>query len=172
MHWKVSGMAKQRNWEKIKAEYITGNLSLRKTAEKFGISESTVCRRAEREHWYQEKLDSKHRVATKVVQEAEAKQVSIASKELELLDTIEGILDAALSDAKQFNRYIIQEHTGYGKTQTSEQLFEKIDMRAVKDVVQTLALIRKMREEYELKESPGVNSIHITFGNAEDSWCQ
>ncbi len=37
MHWKVSGMAKQRNWEKIKAEYITGNLSLRKTAEKFGV---------------------------------------------------------------------------------------------------------------------------------------
>ena len=107
-----------------------------------------------------------------MVQKAEAKQVSIASKELELLDTIEGILDAALSDAKQFNRYIIQEHTGYGKTQTSEQLFEKIDMRAIKDVVQTLALIRKMRIEYELKESPESNIIHITIGNAEDSWCE
>lgn len=32
------------NWERIKAAYITSDLGLRKTAEKFGMSESTVCR--------------------------------------------------------------------------------------------------------------------------------
>ena len=58
-------MAKQRNWEKIKTEYITGNLSFRKTAEKFGVPFQTLAQRASREHWYQDKVVSKNNVVTR-----------------------------------------------------------------------------------------------------------
>ncbi len=171
MHWKVSGMAKQRNWEKIKAEYITGNLSLRKTAEKFGVPKATLFQRASKENWYQEKLDSKSKVVASAVQNAEEKQIRVATKELELLDKIEACLDKALSDVDQFNRHIVQEHAGRGKTETSEMLFSKMDMRALKDAVQALRMIHDLRVDCEDNSSQKAHEVLVRFADmCSENW--
>ena len=53
------------NWTKIKAEYLKGGISYRKLAEKHGISESTLTKRAIRESW----ADDLQQVGSKVAAE-------------------------------------------------------------------------------------------------------
>ncbi len=52
VNWKV-------DWSKIKAEYITGtDTSYRKLAEKYGIHESVITKRAVAEKWYPAKRNT------------------------------------------------------------------------------------------------------------------
>ena len=56
------------NWRKIKAEYISGKESQRALAEKYGVSRSTLIRRANKEHWTQKRKAAETEVEKKVQQ--------------------------------------------------------------------------------------------------------
>ena len=58
-------MAKKPNWDAIKAEYLRGGISIKKLAEKHGVSFDTLKKRANREAWG----DARHQVGTEVAQE-------------------------------------------------------------------------------------------------------
>ena len=114
-------MARKVNWEKIKTEYITGDISQRKLAEKYGVPYSTLRDRARKDTWFKQRKKSRQKVVSKSVQKVEAKQVQVATKELTLLDKIEKHLDRAISDVDQFNRYIVTEQVGHGMTERRAQ---------------------------------------------------
>ena len=63
------------NWRKIKAEYISGRESQRALAEKYGVSRSTLIRRANKEHWTQ-KRKAADTESEKKVQEKTAEIIS------------------------------------------------------------------------------------------------
>lgn len=139
-------MARKVDWEKIKTEYITGNISYRKLAEKYKIALTTLTSRAKKEKWYDEKLKSKDRIVRKAVQKAENRQANVYAKELTLLNKLESHLDKALSDVDQFNRHIVSEGIGEGMSVTEERLYSKADMRALADAAKTLQLVEKMKK--------------------------
>lgn len=56
------------NWRKIKAEYISGKESQRALAEKYGVSRSTLIRRANKEHWTQKRRETETEAERKVQQ--------------------------------------------------------------------------------------------------------
>ena len=56
------------NWRKIKAEYISGKESQRALAEKYGVSRSTLIRRANKEHWTQKRKAAETETEKKVQQ--------------------------------------------------------------------------------------------------------
>lgn len=163
-------MARKVNWEKIKTEYITGDISQRKLAEKYGVPYSTLRDRARKDTWFKQRKKSRQKVVSKSVQKVEAKQVQVATKELTLLDKIEKHLDRAISDVDQFNRYIVTEQVGHGMTETSEQMYSKADMKALKDAMQTLAMIEKMKQERLDRANNASNEIRVRFvdGSAEE----
>lgn len=73
------------DWEKIKTEYITGDISLRKLADKYGINQARLLSRANREKWADEKKQIAIKVKTKIQEEivnAQAKEQFDAVKEL------------------------------------------------------------------------------------------
>ena len=90
------------DWEKIRAEYIAGGISLRDLAKKHGVSKDAICRRARAEEW---KL-SRDKTATKVRQktedavvarqsEAYAENADIAARiRMKLLERLEREIDA------------------------------------------------------------------------------
>jgi DNA-binding Lrp family transcriptional regulator len=59
---------KRLNWHNIRGEYISGGISLREIAEKYGISFSTVQKRCQREKWTEAREKAKVKVAENVVQ--------------------------------------------------------------------------------------------------------
>ncbi len=61
------------DWLKIKTEYINGNISYRKLAEKYGIPFPTLRDRATGEKWSDQRNKHRERVVTKTEQKAEEK---------------------------------------------------------------------------------------------------
>lgn len=161
-------MARKVNWEKIKTEYITGDISQQKLAIKYGVAVTTLKSRAQREHWYRDRESSRSKVVQKAVRKVETKQAKVASKELTLLDKIERHLDRAISDVDQFNRYIVTEQVGHGMTETSEQMYSKADMKALKDAMQVLAMVEKMKQERLDRANNASNEMRVKFVDGSD----
>lgn len=59
---------KRVNWKKIKAEYLAGDISYRKLADKYGVSEAALTRKAVKDEW------AKKRDEVRSKSEAKAKQ--------------------------------------------------------------------------------------------------
>ena len=69
------------NWAKLRNEYINGNISYRKLAEKHGISESTLMQRASREKWATAREEHRSRIEARTQQKTVEK---ISEKESDL----------------------------------------------------------------------------------------
>lgn len=138
----------QFDWVKIKTEYITGNIGQKALAKKYGVSANILQKRARTEKWVEEKK----KFAVKVVEKAVQKEVNRASaelaKELRAADMASDVILKALEDSKQFNRWIVTE-AGDGWTITDEKVFEKVDMRSMKDAVATLKMIEQLKRSVQ-----------------------
>lgn len=77
------------NWRKIKAEYIAGGISQRAIAEKYGISQATVERRAKKEKWTTKRREAEGKSIEKVT---EKKAEAVADNALLLEKIKTGIL--------------------------------------------------------------------------------
>lgn len=73
------------DWKRIRAEYIAGDTSYRKLAEKYGVSFNTLKTRAIEEQWYKQRQQKEHRTATKIVE-------TLSNQEAK---TVIGIMDVA-----------------------------------------------------------------------------
>lgn len=88
------------DWQKIKTEYITTDTSYRKLAQKYGVDQATVARRAKKEGWREGKQQHDSDVQAKIMKSLEAQQVNRASRLRnvadKLLGKVEGLLDEEL----------------------------------------------------------------------------
>ena len=66
---------KRVNWNKIRAEYIGGGISQRKLAKKYGVSETTLMKKANAEGWHGLRADADSR-STAIAQQKTADAVS------------------------------------------------------------------------------------------------
>lgn len=138
-------MSRKVDWTEAKTEYVTGDISYREIAEKNGVSLSTVGKVAKKEGWSAARAKHRESVHKKAVRKAETKQARLLAKEIKLLNKIEKHLDKALSDDVQFNRHIVSEGTGEGVSVTEERIFDKTDMRALRDAMSIAREAEKMR---------------------------
>ena len=89
------------DWLSIKAEYISTDISTRALAEKHGVSYATLRRRAEKEHWADERKTTERKVSAKVAQKVALTKVALEVDRLTRLlnigDNIAGKLEEATS---------------------------------------------------------------------------
>lgn len=133
------------DWVAIKTEYITTRISYTKLSEKYGINASVIMTRAAKEKWVDAKKKNHNKTVEKAIRKASAKQVNVLAKELMLADKLSDVLNRALKDADQFNRYVVTEGCGMGESEVSEKIFDKIDMKALRDAAATLKIIEDMK---------------------------
>ena len=62
------------DWRAIKTEYITGNISYRKLAAKYGIPFSTLRNRAIEEQWYKQKEQKGNELVTRSIEKSVEKE--------------------------------------------------------------------------------------------------
>lgn len=72
------------NWKKIKAEYVRGGISQQKLADKYGVSISTIERRARLEKWTELRKEREGKAAEKLVEKAADIQADTAAKLLQM----------------------------------------------------------------------------------------
>lgn len=72
------------DWLKIKSEYVSGNISYRKLAEKHGVSASFLMQKAAKEEWSKQRDKQQRKTEAKTKQKAEEKISDALSDEAAL----------------------------------------------------------------------------------------
>ena len=136
------------DWDKIRTEYITSDLSLKDISEKYGVQQRLVNTKSAEQGWVDQRKKYNAKVVEKAVNKVATKRANQLAKELAIADNISNVLKKALDDAEQFNRYIIDTTTRVDGTEirtSEEKTFEKVDMRALKDAAAALRLVAEMK---------------------------
>ena len=140
------------NWTKIQTEYVAGNKSLRQLAKDKRVSYSTLSKKASEGGWAKKREDFRAGVANGALARAQARGLERMDQ---LLQATEAMLDTALQtvqDQEQFKLWIVTEDCGKGKSESSEKKFQKVDTKAMKDMVGVLKdLTGMLRDAYDLK---------------------
>lgn len=96
------------DWVSIKAEYISTGISTRSLAEKSGVSYASLRRRAEKEHWADERKTTERKVSAKVAQKvALVKVAHEADRITRLLGVGDILTDKLEQSAKQLGTYTV-----------------------------------------------------------------
>ena len=136
------------DWDKIRTEYITSDLSLKDISEKYGVQQRLVNTKSAEQGWVDQRKKYNAKVVEKALNKVATKRANQLAKELAIADNISNVLKKALDDAEQFNRYIIDTTTRVDGTEirtSEEKTFEKVDMRALKDAAAALRLVEEMK---------------------------
>ena len=136
------------DWDKIRTEYITSDLSLKDISDKYGVSQRLVNTKSAEQGWVDQRKKYNAKVVEKAVNKVATKRANQLAKEFTIADNISNVLKKALDDAEQFNRYIIDTTTRVDGTEirtSEEKTFEKVDMRALKDAAAALRLVEEMK---------------------------
>ncbi len=87
------------DWKKIRAEYVTGNISVAKLAEKYGISESTLSKRCASEKWAEARKKSHKKQADKIAEKLESEEVKKTVRDIDKVITAANKLLAKINRA-------------------------------------------------------------------------
>ena len=140
------------DWGKLKTEYVTSDISLKKLAEKHGIRYPTVCERSSKEGWVAARKAHIQKTCAKACAKIADKQANELAKELRAVNKLWSVITGALEDEQQFNRHIVQTRLKDGDKEVwdaKEKLFDKLDTGAIKDMAQALKLIEGMKRSME-----------------------
>ena len=89
------------NWKKIKTEYITTDVSLRKLAAKHNVGESTLFARASKEKWVEQREQHQSKTVAKTIDAISKKQVDRAANLVSVADILLAkVKDLVESDAE------------------------------------------------------------------------
>lgn len=90
------------NWIEIKNEYLHTDISQRALAKKYGISDSTLTKKANKEKWNKLKKEVRNKIATGVQQKTE--EIIIDNE----IDRMQNLLDMCDEVSKKINTAISQ----------------------------------------------------------------
>lgn len=155
------------NWNKIKQDYCTDpNLSLKKAAEKYGVSLKCIYDKSKADNWFATKKETQVNISAKAIAKATEIKAARLANEMLATDMLSSKLLDALNDPEQFNRYVVQETESYQdgtmKSETVEKKFEKLDTKAMKDIAQTLKAVEEMKRGfYNIMKAEQLERINI-----------
>lgn len=162
------------NWEEIKAEYITTDISQRALCKRYGMSQATLVARSKAEGWVEQRKQFKIKTVAKTVEKTVNRESTRLAR---LMDTTSKAIDVAVrafGDPEQFNRYLVEKREKYinpvvevsqdddydadaevsliaERQWTEEKVFNKVDTKALKDLTAVLKdLTGLMRDFYNL----------------------
>lgn len=96
------------DWVSIKAEYIATGISTRSLAEKSGVSYASLRRRAEKEHWADERKKTERKVSAGVAQKvARVKVVHEADRITRILALSDTLIKKAERAASELDKHLV-----------------------------------------------------------------
>lgn len=138
-------MRKKYDWNALKTEFVTGDISAAALAKKHGINKATLYRHYELERWSDAKREYLESVMEKCADKAAYFAAIKLAREIDIAGKLEDILSEAVNDDKQFNRYLVKEKDSDGNAVTDERIFDKIDMKSLGDAIKALRSLEEIR---------------------------
>lgn len=152
------------NWKKIKAEYIRGGTSYRKLAEKYGVSFSSIRRRAEKEKWTDLRTQAEQKASMKIVE-------TVASQDVEREDNFQSLADKLLQHISANIDLLATNATSC--KDLSVAIKNLRDIKGVKsdlDMQEQIERINKLRRDAQIGEDDKDKKVIVTIAGGDDSW--
>lgn len=150
------------DWKKIRAEYIRGGTSYRSLAEKYGVSFSSVKRKALQEKWTDLRRKSEQKSTTRIIE-------SVAKSEAKRVDMFETIADMLLEEIKK-----TIEAGGLTASRYRDVTGALKDLKDIKglkselDMKEQIARIEKLRKEAQTEEQR--KDINVVMENSLEDY--
>lgn len=150
------------DWNKLKAEYISGGTSYRKLAAKYGVPFSNLKNIAIKEQWTQLREQAKNRTTTKLVD-------NIGRQNAKIDETYFRCVDKLMKKAEELidNTPIWQPSNLKDMATTMKYLKECKGVRSEADMREQEARIKKLQKE-AMEEDNGNTEVKVTFGTDEE----
>lgn len=127
------------DWNAVQVEYVTGKISLKKLAEKHGISENTLENRSRKEKWSEKRRNYYGKVTAKSLARAEAREsrrlASLQSSASKMCKQIEKLM----KDAKnQLYTHVAVVGTGDGCSEIEAVKLDVVDDRKLLNLTKAM----------------------------------
>ena len=157
-------ITKKYDWKAIRLEYIAGEISYRKLAEKYGVSFSTLKEVARREKWTDLRKSAQHKADTEFAKSIGRKQAVRSAKIMDvadkLLDKISETIDMMdVVDSQSLKHF-------------TSALKDLKDIKGIKtdiDLREQEARIAKLQKEAQAEEKED-NEIKVIIENGLDEY--
>ncbi len=159
------------DWELLKKEYITTDISYRKLAEKYNAPISSLMRRGADEGWVELRNQFKSESVAKIIDIESDKQAERMSRLLTVSDKLLGVVEQAVDSMISVGKPSLEK--GILK-QLSGAIKDIKDIQSIKtelDIEEQkarIAILKKQAESDDVK----INEVNVTIGGGEESWHQ
>ena len=154
------------DWQKIKTEYITTDTSYRKLADKYGIDQATVSRKAKKEDWVS--MRQRH------ISETQAKILDADTEEkVDRATRLKTVADKLLDKVEQWVEMgePISANSIKNLSDAIKNIKEVQMIRTEEEIEEQKARIAKLRKEAE-KEDHNDNTIVIQFAEGSEEYAK
>lgn len=127
-----------QSYDKAQTDYITGELSQRDIAKKYGLTIRQVSKVAVERHWVKQRQEFRAGTLSTALKKAAERQGEQYADELCVLSSVIGIVKKSLEDPEQLYKYIASEAQGDGSSMTTVKTMSKLDTKAARDIVATV----------------------------------
>lgn len=149
------------DWKRIKADYIAGGTSYRKLCEKYGVSRTTLQRKAKDENWLALRSQSEAKVETRIIDVVSEKN---AKKAVDIID----VADKLLAKATELMEMPLTTQSFKQLTSALKDLKEIKGYKTDADIREQEARIKKLEAEINGENRDTTITVHID-GEA-DRW--
>lgn len=132
------------DWQKIKMEYITTDITLRKLAEKHGVSESMIFKKCSREQWEAARKQQVSKVEEKILQKDANRKASRAARLSDAADLLLSKIESGLANAP-----IVTPTAAKNYSDALKNIKEIHMIRTEEDIEEQKARIAKLKREAE-----------------------
>lgn len=132
-------MAKNIDWNALKAEYVTGTMTYRQLARDRGVSNTALSDHGKEEGWAELRQQYRIEAAQKAIDSEVDNEAERLAAVIKAANSMQGVILNVLGDDKQFYRHLVQdeiynEEVGAAVKTTEERIYKKADTRAIRDL--------------------------------------
>ena len=158
------------DWQKLKTEYVTTNVTLDQLAEKNGLNCSTVYHRSQKEGWKKQREDYAKRVAEKCIEKAAESRAKVLTRFGEnAAEKALAMAEKVMADEDQFKK-----HTAAviplngGDADIIEKVMTVYNMKAFRDFTASMKdWVAIFRNVYNLPTQPEMEAQRVAAERLE-----
>lgn len=147
------------DWQKIKTEYITMDTSYRKLAQKYGVDQATIARRAKKEDWVSSRQQHADKTQAKILTADTKNKADRAARLMTVADKLLQKVEQAVDQEGPISAGAIKNLSDALKNIRETQM-----IRSEQDIREQEARIAKLQKEAQ-KEDNQKEPIRVIIGD-------
>lgn len=151
------------DWQKIKTEYLTTDTSYRKLADKYGIDQATISRRAKKEDWVSKRQHHISETQAKVLAADTEEKVDRAVRLMTVADKLLDKVEQWVEMGEPISANSIKNLSDAIKNIKEVQM-----IRTEEDIEEQKARIAKLQKEAQKEEQN--HDVTIVIEGGEGAW--